>query len=176
MKEPTAEHSLSAHLTPEQVMDHALGLTAGGESAWVARHVRLCAGCRAAVQREREIGRKLHATLLAFPPPPDAHLPALRARRSPPRQPALALVGLMLLLWLGNVGWQRSLSPGLNPYPPPITRLAPVLDDDAPAADATRAQAVAQAPIPSLPARLLTLPAPQTTPTIFFASGKWVKP
>ena len=175
MKEPTAEHPLSAHLTPQQVMDHALGLTAGGESAWVARHVRLCAGCRAAVQREREIGRKLHATLLAFPPPPDARLPALRARRNRPRQHALALVGLMLLLWLGNVGWQRNLSPGLNPYPTPITRLAPVMAD-ALAAGATRAQAVAQAPVPSLPARLLTLPAPQTTPTTFFASGKWVKP
>lgn len=175
---PFSSADPDSHLTPEQRIDHALGLLNGAERAHAARHLQICQACRLATAQEEQVGRRVQAALRAVPLPALTRLAALhpgaRLRRTRQVRHALALAGLLITLGLGSLGWQRNLPPHLNQFPTPITRLAPLNTAIATAALPHDSLTPAVAP---LGLAQLTLPAPRTTPiSLTTYSSESVKP
>lgn len=167
----------NAHLTPEECLDYSLGLLKGAARARAVRHLQVCQACRLATAQEEQVGRQIQAALRTVPLPAPARLaalhPGVRLRRTRRMRHALALAGLLITLWLGNLGWQRNLPAHFNQFPTPTTRLAPT---SVAAATTTLPPAGLTPTVTFLSPAQLTLPAPRTTPSSLTPFSESVTP
>jgi len=102
------------HVLP-LLSDYVLDLLPGGERRRVEEHAATCAACRHALQKERQVGSLVRATLQGAAEPEHGRLvrlmPALPRQTGHPafglglgQQRQLALVGLLLVLIVGTLG------------------------------------------------------------------------
>lgn len=96
-----------------QISDYVLGLLPPQARRDVEGHIAHCETCRASVQRERELVQLVRGTLKEVIRPNPTHLqqftpPTLTVRRTRRQlRQAIAVVTLLLVLFLGNLGWQN---------------------------------------------------------------------
>ena len=97
------------------IPDYVLDLLPGEQKMAVERHLTICAGCRQAVQQERQIGHLLRQTMQAASRPAPERLAGLQPAPPGgwkllwatkwPRQ--AATLALLLLLFVGFLGLQQ---------------------------------------------------------------------
>ncbi len=96
-------------------VDYALGLLSVEERRRVESHARVCAACRLALQRERQVGALLRDAVQAAQPPPGrlaALRPALPAPRPRPAPLAYRLAPLTLVMLLAlSLLWASGRAP-----------------------------------------------------------------